>query len=148
MPLSQGHFIFALLYTKNKFKMEIFNIEALSLSGLLLFSVGVLRLTNPIKNYQKNSGITLANDIDLLNEMKGVSAVMLFGGIIILLGILIPALAMTSFVVATLILFGFAVGRILSIFSDGKPNKQIIQGLSFEIVLGSANVFCLVEIWS
>lgn len=125
--------------------MEIFSIVIHSISGLLLFFIGALRLSNPIKNYSKNSGITLPNEVDLLNEMRGVSALMLFGGVIILLGAIIPELSNISFVVAILIFLGFAVGRLLSIGLDGKPNKQIIQGLVSEIVLGGLNVFCLVN---
>ena len=75
--------------------------------------------------------------------MRGVSSVMLIGGIIILLGTIIPKLTITSFVVATLILIGFAIGRLLSFGLDGKPNKLIVQGLISELVLGAANVFCL-----
>ena len=126
--------------------MEIFKIVILSLSGLLLFFVGTMRLINPIKTYLKNSGIKLENDVNLLNEMRGVSSVMLFGGIIILLGTIIPKLTITSFVVATLILIGFAIGRLLSFGLDGKPNKLIVQGLISELVLGAANIFCLVNI--
>ena len=126
--------------------MEIFKIVTLSISGLLLLTVGTLRLINPIKNYLKNSGIKLENDVNLLNEMRGVSSVMLIGGIIILLGTIIPKLTITSFVVATLILIGFAIGRLLSFGLDGKPNKLIVQGLISELVLGTANVFCLVNI--
>ena len=126
--------------------MEIFKIVTLSISGLLLLTVGTLRISNPIKNYLKNSGIKLENDVNLLNEMRGVSSVMLFGGIIILLGIIIPKLTITSFVVATLILIGFAIGRLLSIGLDGKPNKKIVQGLISELILGAANVFCLLNI--
>jgi hypothetical protein len=125
--------------------MEIFNIVTLSISGLLLLTVGTLRISNPIKNYLKNSGIKLANDVNLLNEMRGVSSVMLFGGIIILLGTIIPKLTIASFVVATLILLGFAIGRLLSIGLDGKPNKLIVQGLISELVLGAANIFCLIN---
>jgi len=124
--------------------MEIIKIITLSLSGLLLLMVGTLRLSNPIKNYSKNSGIKLENEVNLLNEIRGVSSVMLFGGIIILLGIIIPKLTFTSLVVAILILLGFAIGRLLSIGLDGKPNKLIFQGLIFELVLGSANIFCLI----
>ncbi|MBL4604497.1 MAG: DUF4345 family protein [Flavobacteriaceae bacterium] len=124
--------------------MEIFKIIVLSLSGLLLSSVGAMRLSNPVKTYLKNSGIQLENEINLLNEMRGVSSVMLSGGIIILLGIVIPKLTFTSFVVAILIFLGFAIGRILSICLAGKPNKLIIQGLISEFVLGAANVFCLI----
>ena len=43
-------------------------------------------------------------------------------------------------------LIGFAIGRLLSIGLDGKPNKLIVQGLVFELVLGAANIFCLVTI--
>ncbi len=125
--------------------MEIFKIVVLSLSGLMLIFVGAMRLSNPIKTYLKNSGIKLENDVNLLNEMRGVSSTMLFGGIIILLGTVIPKLAITSFIIATLIFVGFAIGRALGISLDGKPNKQIIQGLIFELVLGTLNIFCLVS---
>jgi hypothetical protein len=126
--------------------MEIINIITLSISGLLLLAVGTLRISNPIKNYSKNSGIKLENEVNLLNEVRGVSSVMLFGGIIILLGIIVPKLTITSFVVAILILLGFAIGRLLSIGLDGKPNKLIVRGLISELVLGSANIFCIVNI--
>jgi len=125
--------------------MEILNIVILSLSSLMLFFVGAMRLSNPIKTYAKNSGITLENDINLLNEMRGVSSVMLFAGVIILLGIIIPEMTITSMVVAILIFLGFAIGRLLSFGIDGKPNKLIIQGLIFELVFGAANIFCLVN---
>ncbi len=125
--------------------MEIIKIVILSLSALLLLVVGATRLGNPIKAYLKNSGITLAKDVDLLNEMRGVSAVMLCGGIIIALGILVPSLTFTSFVVASLLFLGFALGRVISMAADGKPNKQLIQGLWFEVILGAANVFGLVN---
>jgi hypothetical protein len=124
--------------------MEIIKIVILSLSSLMLLFVGAMRLSNPIKTYLKNSGIKLENDVNLLNEMRGLSAVMLCGGILVSLGIIIPGLTLTSFVVASLIFLGFATGRFVSIAVDGKPNKQIIQGIGFELVLGAANIFGLV----
>lgn len=125
--------------------MEIFKIVSLSLSGLLLLFVGASRLSNPINAYLKNSGITLAKEVDLLNEMRGVSGVMLVGGILILLGILLPELTFSSHVVASLLFLGFAIGRIISIRVDGQPNKQIVQGLLFEVVFGALNVICIVQ---
>jgi len=126
--------------------MEIFKIVTLSLSSLLLLFVGAMRLSNPIKTYLKNSGIKLENDVNLLNEMRGVSSVMLFGGIIILLGTIVPVLTFTSFVVAALILIGFAIGRFISMAVDGKPNKLITQGIVFELVLGAASIFCVLTL--
>ena len=126
--------------------MEIIQIIILGLSGLLLLFVGLMRLTNPIKTYLKNSGITLENDVNLMNEIRGVSSMMLCSGIIILLGTIVPVLTTFSFVVATLIFLGFAIGRLFSHVVDGKPNKQLIMGLITELVLGTANVFYLVNI--
>lgn len=125
--------------------MEIFKIVIQSLSGLLLFFVGTMRLINPIKTYLKNSGVKLENDVNLLNEMRGVSSVMLLAGVIILLGTFIPALSLTSHSFAILLFLGFAIGRVLSLGVDGKPNKMIIQGLISELVLGAVNIFCLVN---
>lgn len=124
--------------------MELVKIITLSLSGALLVFVGLMRTSNPIATYSKNSGIELDNNVDLLNEMRGVSTLMLLGGIAALLGTFMPALRMTSLAIATLIFIGFAIGRLISIGVDGKPNKKIIQGLMTELILGSANVFCLV----
>ena len=111
---------------------------------MLLYG-GTSRISNPIKTYLKNSGIKLENEVNVLSEARGVSSVMLFSGIIILLGTIVPELTITSFIVAILILLGFAFGRSLSIALDGKPNKLLIQGLITEIVLGAANIFCLVN---
>ncbi|MCW5518082.1 DUF4345 domain-containing protein [Muriicola sp. Z0-33] len=128
--------------------METIRIVILSLSALMLVFVGLMRLSNPIKTYLKNSGIKLEKDASLLNEMRGVAAVMLCAGIIIALGTFIGKLTFTSHFVASLIFVGFAIGRLISLKADGKPSKQISQGIIFEIVLGAANVFALINLWS
>ncbi len=125
--------------------MEMIKIVTLAASGLLLLLVGAMRLSNPIKTYLNSSGIQLTDDVNLLNEMRAVGAVMMFGGMIILLGTVIPKMALSSFVVGSLLFLGFAVGRFVSIRIDGRPNKLIRQGLAFEIVLGSANAFHLIN---
>ncbi len=125
--------------------MELIKIMILSLSALLLIFVGLMRLSNPIKAYSKNSGITLENNVNLINEMRGVSALMLCSGILIALGTIIPELTFTSFVVAILIFIGFAFGRLISMTLDGKPNKQLIQGIVFELVFGLANIYGLIN---
>ncbi|MGH1388125.1 DUF4345 domain-containing protein [Kordia sp.] len=127
--------------------MEITRIVVLSLSSLLLIFVGLMRLSNPIKTYLKNSGIKLEKDASLLNEIRGTSAVMLFAGIITLVGAFTDKLTFTSHFVASLIFIGFAIGRLISLKVDGKPSKQITQGILFELVLGIANIFCLLNIW-
>ncbi|MEL7122216.1 MAG: DUF4345 domain-containing protein [Bacteroidota bacterium] len=120
--------------------MEIIKMVILALSALLLIFVGSMRLINPIKTFLNSSGIQLNNDVNLLNEMRGISAVMLCGGILIGLGIVLPEFRLTSFTIGSLIFLGFVIGRLISISADGKPNQQITQGIVFEIVLGAANV--------
>ena len=127
--------------------MEIISIVILSLSSLLLIFVGVMRLSNPVKTYLRNSGIKLESSASLLNEMRGVAAMMLCAGIIVLFGVFTERLTFTSHFVALLIFIGFLIGRLISLKTDGKPSKQITQGILFELVLGAANVFCLMTIW-
>ncbi len=126
--------------------MEIIKIVALSISGLLLIFGGTTRIINPIKYYLKNTGIKLNDEVNNLSEARAVGSVMTLGGIIMLLGTFVPELTITSFVVAILIFLGFGFGRSLSVALDGKPNKLLIQGLIVEIVLGTANIFCLISI--
>ena len=139
--------MFAAVLIKIYQKWKIFSIVVLLLSSLLLIFVGVMRLSNPVKTYAKNSGIKLENDASLLNEMRGASAVMLCAGIIVFAGIFMENLTFTSHIVASLLFIGFVIGRLISVKTDGKPSKQIAQGIIFELVLGAANLFCLITIW-
>ncbi|MBL4705432.1 MAG: DUF4345 family protein [Flavobacteriales bacterium] len=74
------------------------------------------------------------------------SALMLLGGIVIMLGAIVPELTLTSFIVAILLFGGYAIGRLLSIVIDGKPNKMIMIGLVSEVIFCSVHTFCLVNI--
>ncbi|MDG1331348.1 MAG: DUF4345 family protein [Crocinitomicaceae bacterium] len=126
--------------------MEIFNIVVLAISGLMLFTLaGFLRLTNPIGNYWKNSGIKIENEVNMLSEVRGMSTLMLLGGLIIMLGAVLPEITLTSFIVAIMLFGGVAIGRLISFGVDGKPNKQIITGLITEVVFCSLHMFCLVN---
>jgi len=127
--------------------METFSIVVLSMSGLLIFTLaGLLRLIDPVKNFMKNSGIRLGSDVNLISEARGMSSVMMFGGVVIASGSIITELTMTSHVVAVLLFLGYAFGRLLSIGLDGKPNKLIFIGLTSEVIFGSLNAFGLLGI--
>ncbi len=129
--------------------MEIINIVVLALSGLLLTYAGSMRLIKPLKSlclksYLDDPKLKLEGKVDVFNEMRAAGASMTFGGVVLFLGILMPPLRLASFVVAIVILLGNAIGRLASLSSDGKPNKQLAQGLITEIVLGAANTVCLI----
>lgn len=131
--------------------MEIINIVVLSLSSLLLVFAGTMRLIKPLKSlclktYLDNPNIKLESEVDIFNEMRAGGAFTAFGGVIIFLGIILPQLMLASFVVAIVIFLGHALGRLVSMSLDGKPNQQLAQGLISELVLGVANTFCLVNV--
>lgn len=131
--------------------MENFQIIVLSLSGLGLFYASSTRLINPLKaiflqTYFENPENTLESDIDLVSEIRGVGAVMVFGGIVTLPGTILPDFRLTSFVVASVIFCGVASGRLLSLFIDGRPGKSVFRAATAEIALSVLNMLCLISI--
>lgn len=129
--------------------MQIFNVVVLLLSGLLLTYAGSMRLFKPIKSfclkmYLDDPAIKLKAKVDVFNEMRGAGSSIVLGGVVVILGAIIPELMLTGFIVAIVIFIGHAIGRLVSLKFDGKPNAQLAQGLGSELVLGAANIFCLV----
>lgn len=138
------------LVIENKCRMETFKVVVLILSASALFYASSMRLFNPSKanflqTYTENSTNTLVQDVDLLNEIRGVGSVMLLGGIVILLGVFMPGLRRTSLVVAGVIFVGVVLGRIVSISLDGTPNTEVMKATMAEVVLGALNVFFVVK---
>ena len=128
--------------------MKIFNIVVLALSGLALFYACSMRLINPSKgvflqSYFENSANNLATHSDLANEIRGVGAVMLLGGVVAFLGIIRPDLQFTSFLVLTVIFGGVILGRIFSFFMDGIPHNNLLSAAMAEGILAVLNVIGL-----
>ena len=95
--------------------MELINIVVLSLSGLLLTYAGTMRLIKPLKSlclktYLDNPEIKLEGETDIFNEMRSAGTSIAFGGVIILLGIIITELRLASFVVAIVIFLVMQLG--------------------------------------
>lgn len=115
----------------------------LALTGLFLVFIGLSRFINPIVNYAKNSGVVFPNEVNVLNEVKGVSVLMIGAGLLIVLGAVLSSFGFTAFVIGCLIFWGFAIGRLLSWAIDGRPNKKIVQGIAFEFIFGLAHLWGL-----
>lgn len=130
---------------------EIFKIVVLSLSGLALLYACSMRLINPtqavfLETYLVYPDNSLETNIDLVNEIRGVGAVMLLGAIIALLGTIRADFRLTAFVVAVVIFGGVVLGRSISLFIDGIPNQNLVRATIAEIVLATLNIFCLIHI--
>ncbi|MEM6806912.1 MAG: DUF4345 family protein, partial [Bacteroidota bacterium] len=128
--------------------MKVFKIAILILSALALFYASSSRLIKPNKavflsSYVEKAGNTLETHIDLLSEIRGVGAVMLIGGIIVLLGAIREDLMENSFLVASLIFAGVVIGRSLSFFLEGMPSQDLVRVFTVEAVLGALNIVCL-----
>ncbi len=130
--------------------MEIFEIVVLALSGFMLTFAGSMRFLKPIgsyclKSYADNPELKIEGKSSMFSEMRGAGLNTVFAGIIILLGILLPQLQFTSFIVGSIFYGSYAIGRLVSLGIDGKPNQQTFQGMIMEFVFGGLNVFCLVN---
>lgn len=131
--------------------MDIFTKVVLSLSGLALFYACYLRLIQPdkavfLQSYFEHPGNSLKVHIDLANEIRGVGAVMLLGGIVILIGTVRADFRLAALVVATVIFGGVVLGRSLSSFIDGPPSGPLMRAAVAEGVLAALNILCLIRV--
>ncbi|MEL6804279.1 MAG: DUF4345 domain-containing protein [Bacteroidota bacterium] len=129
--------------------MKIFQIVVLVLSGLALFYACSMRLIKPsgavfLQSYFEDPANSLESHVDLANEIRGVGAVMLLGGLIALLGAFRPDFQQTAFVVTTLIFAGVILGRSISWIFDGAPPVNLIRAAIAEAVLAVLNAYCMV----
>jgi len=131
--------------------MEIFKTIILALSGLALFYACSMRLINPtnavfLQTYLVNPENNLEIDINLVNEIRGVGAVMLLAGMIAFVGVIRADFRQSVFVVVTVIFGGIVLGRSLSFFIDGLPNQNLMRAAIAEVVLAALNIVCLISI--
>lgn len=122
--------------------MDIFNLIVLGLSGLLLSFAGSMRLVKPlnsfcVQTYAAAHPSELAADVDMHNEMRGAGANLLFGGLFLIGGAAVPSLRPTAFAVGIIIFGGFALGRLVSLAKEGRPNKDLVNGLVSELLFAA-----------
>ena len=116
---------------ENSIVLKIF----LVISGLLLTYIGASFLFMP-KKMKAGQGIDIAGDINMLNETRSASALILAIAILTILGAFENSLTFTSTLVSVLLLLSLGVGRLMSILIDGMPVKALIIATIVELVLG------------
>ena len=117
----------------------------LAISGLLITAIGTYQFLRPIPAFGK-WGIKLPQDASILNEIRAEGSLLLCGGLVILSGIVAEAMSATAHAMATLIFYGFFIGRVVSFVLDGKPSQPLVLGMKAEIVLGTANAVGFVSL--
>ncbi|MEL6674947.1 MAG: DUF4345 domain-containing protein [Bacteroidota bacterium] len=131
--------------------MKKFHPTILVFSGLALFYACSMRLIYPaeavfLQGYFAHPGNSLELHLDLVNEIRGVGAVMLLGGIATLLGAFRAAFRSTAFVVAVVIFGGVILGRFFSFWVDGFPHGDLLRATVAEGVLAGLNLIGLGQV--
>jgi len=116
----------------------------LVISGLIASGIGATILFAPMAFYA-TVGITLGDNISLLNEIRAPGGALLTSGILIISGAFVDKLTFTATVISTLLYLSYGLSRVMSIVIDGMPAEGIVQAVVLEIVTGLVCFFALVK---
>jgi hypothetical protein len=116
----------------------------LFVAGLIAISIGGMVLVQPAAFYA-TSGIDLAGNVSLLNEIRASGGALLAAGILILSGAFVASLTFTAVVVASLLYLSYGLSRILSFTIDGMPSESLVQAAALEVVIGVLCVYVFVR---
>ena len=116
---------------------------ALGIAGVTALAIGGFITITPHAFYN-SYGIALGADPNLLSELRAPGANLAALGAIILAGIVRPAWARVSAVVALTVFLAFPAGRIISLAVDGIPSGSVVGALVIEVVIGA---LCLAAFW-
>ena len=116
---------------KNSKVLKIF----LIISGLLLTFIGGSTLFMPVE-IKASSGIDLAGNISILNDIRASAALILSLAILLLLGAFNKKLTYTSSLISFLLFLSLGLGRALSMLLDGMPVDAMVKATGLEFVLG------------
>jgi hypothetical protein len=128
--------------------MTIFSMIVLGLTGLMLTLVGLMRIFKPagsycLQTYAEVPGADVAADADMFSEMRGMGVVTMLIGLVLLAGLGLPEARITGHTVGAVFFGGYAIGRIFSFGADGKPNKDLVNGLGAEVLFGVLHTVAL-----
>ena len=112
----------------------------LFIAGLVAAAVGGAILFVPAE-FHATTGITLGDNISLLNEIRASGGALLAGGILVLAGAFRERLAYTSAIVAAVFYFGYGLSRLFSMAIDGTPHTGLLQAAALEIIVGFACLY-------
>jgi len=102
---------------------------------LLLTFIGGAQLLFPVE-MKAGSGIDIAGNISVLNDTRAANALILVLALLTLAGAFIKRLTSTASLVSFLIFLSMGLGRVISIFLDGKPVEGLLGATVLEFVLG------------
>ncbi len=116
----------------------------LGIGAAMFLLAGWFASFNPLGFVARN-GADIAGELTLLNDYRGFGAVLIGAGIIMVLGIIHERMRFTSIVVMAVLYTTFALGRTVSIITDGSPVEGIIKATVVELLVGLVAIFALIK---
>lgn len=107
----------------------------LILAGLIALGVGIGVLFFP-HGFHASAGIPLADDVNLLNEMRASGGMVLAAGLFVLLGAVRASMAVPAMAVACVLYLSYGLSRVVSVVLDGVPNSALLQIMALELFIG------------
>jgi len=117
----------------------------LVVSGVGLAAVGGLMTFAPTILFGSN-GVQIGIDPNLLSEIRGPGGVLFVTGLLLIAAVATRHLRGFASGVAAVVLLGTALGRIVSLMSDGIPASSLQAALLLEIILGGLCVVLAVSL--
>ncbi len=114
--------------------VSMFERIVLGMAGVIAFTIGGFIALEP-HTFYLSYGIALADEPNLLSELRGPGANLAVLGTLMLAGLFYHPLYKVSIVVAKVVFFAFPVGRVIGIFADGMPSGAILAALAVEIAI-------------
>jgi hypothetical protein len=108
----------------------------LGLAGFTAFAIGLFITLAPVAFYA-SYGITLDNNPNLLNELRGPGANLAALGAVVISGLFFRSMTNVSIAIALSIFLAFPVGRVIGIIADGLPSEDVLAALAIEMIIGT-----------
>jgi hypothetical protein len=117
-------------------KQTLFGIRNLHLwiSAVVLIPVALIYGLHPDAFWKDILGLDISN-VDLRNIFKAIMGVYLCFAALFIAGIMRPSLWFTATVSSILLMGGLALGRLVSMVTDGIPSKFYFVGCFLELLL-------------
>lgn len=109
---------------------------ALVAAGLPAVGIGVAITVAP-HAFHATYGIALGTDPSLLSELRAPGAALAALGLIVLAGLVRPAMARASAALGATVFLAYAFGRIVSVALDGVPASGLVEAAAIELAIGA-----------
>ncbi|MBT4933044.1 MAG: DUF4345 domain-containing protein [Rhodospirillaceae bacterium] len=116
----------------------------LAVSGLIGIAIGGALLFTPVE-FQASSGINLADDVNLLSEIRAPGGALLAAGIIIVSGAFVQKITQTSILLSCLFYLSYGASRLVGVMIDGVPGNAVVAATACEIIIGLMSLCALLR---